>query len=105
LSLDDRDRILQASGLSGTPDVQVGTPHAVQASLKQTSLTSWSNLSAALSERFAKARLQAEQKLKPKAEYIKLPGASLSTPQEAEEWLNQARQLILEKLQNGPVIL
>ena len=105
LSLDDRDRILQASGLSGTPDVQVGTPQQVQASLRQTPLTSWANLTAALSEKFAQARFKAEQQIKPKAQQLRLPSASLSTPQEAEEWLNQARQLILEKLQNGPVIL
>jgi hypothetical protein len=105
LSVDDRDRMLQGSGLTGTTDIQVGTAPQVQASLKQTSLTSWANLTAALSEKFAQARFKAEQQLKPKAQQLRLPSASLSTPEDAEQWLQQARQLILEKLQNGPVIL
>ena len=105
LSVDDRDRILQAAGLSGTPEVQVGTVQQVQTSLQRTPLTSWANLTAALSEKFAQARLKAEQQLRPKAQPLKLPSQTLSTPEEAEQWLNQARQLILEKLQNGPVIL
>jgi hypothetical protein len=105
LSVDDRDRILQAAGLSGTPEVQVGTVQQVQTSLQRTPLTSWANLTAALSEKFAQARLKAEQQLRPKAQPLKLPSQTLSTPEEAEQWLSQARQLILEKLQNGPVIL
>jgi hypothetical protein len=105
LSVDDRDRILQAAGLSGTPEVQVGTVQQVQTSLQRTPLTSWANLTAALSEKFAQARLKAEQRLRPKAQPLKLPSQTLSTPEEAEQWLSQARQLILEKLQNGPVIL
>lgn len=105
LSVDDRDRILQTADLSGTPEVQVGTVQQVQTSLRSTPLTSWANLTAALPEKFAQARLKAEQQLKPKAQYVTLPKASLNTPEEAEQWLLQARELLLEKLQNGPVIL
>jgi hypothetical protein len=102
----DRDGIIAGCGLGAVAEVQVADPASLLASLDATPLKDWEDKLFALPGRIANAREMAARKLQPKAVRVTLPGATLSTPDEVERYLAQARAEILGHIEAGnPVIL
>lgn len=97
--------MLGKEGLKTIPQIAVGTEAEVLRSLESLSLMEWRNRCDALPQRFTQARLAAEKLSEPQAVYLKLPNATLRNSEEVDKWLVEVRQLILERLKNGPVII
>ena len=102
---EDRGRILRQQGLGEVPAVKLGTQQEVLGTLQQRPLPSWGDQLDALPTRFEKARIDAAKRLEPKAVSVKLPPATLKSEEDADLWWETAREEIIEKLQQGPVII
>ncbi len=85
--------------------IAVGSTEEVLGTLSTTKLREWSNLCDALPTRFANALAAAAKLLEPKAQYVKLPGGTITGDDDLKAWLGTAEQCIREKLKDGPVIL
>jgi hypothetical protein len=98
--------ILAANELGPVPAVDVGDDAAILAELERRPLSTWADRIAALPSRAGKAREEAVQRLKPKAERVTLPVATIETEQELDEYLATLKATILEKITAGtPVIV
>ncbi len=82
-----------------------GTEPEIIAALETRSLTDRHNLLDAIPQRFSRALDEAGRLLEPKAQRVVLPGATLKTTGELDRWLQQVRTLMVEKLEDGPVIV
>ncbi|GAB4217557.1 MAG: BREX system P-loop protein BrxC [Synechococcales cyanobacterium] len=105
LDPNQRDSILQQQGLTQIPTILVATEAEVLRSAEGLSLQGWRNQTEALPQKFSQARFAAEKLLEPKVVQVRLPSGTLRSVEDAEIWLEQARQIILENLQQGSVIL
>lgn len=72
-------------------------------SLDEISLEQWVDRTESLSSKFDSARMEAVQLLQPKLQRIVLPRATFEDEQDLDDWLNQVRQQVLAKLNEGPV--
>ena len=74
--------------------------------LRGTPLPKWEEKTAALSERIARARLEAARRLEPQAIRVQLPSRTLRTTDEVDGYLSEARGLILLQIDAGhPVVV
>ena len=105
LAPQQQKEILQENQLEPLSYGEVDTPDKVIKVLGSQPLNSWGSKKEALSLRIAQARVRAAKVLQPQATELKLPSSTIRNPEEAEQWLSQARELILESLKQGPVIL
>lgn len=106
LSDDQWRGILADHGLGTVPEIRVGTEAEVLESLARISLPDWETRTAGLPERFAQALLAASRLLEPKAVRVTLPGGTLKTEQEVEEYLARVRALLMEPIGAGcPVVI
>ncbi|NJL99823.1 MAG: BREX system P-loop protein BrxC [Synechococcaceae cyanobacterium SM2_3_2] len=105
LDPDQQDGIVRQKGLTQIPSIQVATETEVLRSVEGLSLQGWRNQTEALPQKFSQARFAAEKLLEPKVVQVRLPSGTLRSPEDAEVWLEQARQIILENLKQGSVIL
>ncbi len=105
LEPEQRDGILSQRGLTQIPSIQVATEAEVLRSVEGLSLQGWRDQTEALPQKFSQARFAAEKLLEPQVVQVRLPSATLRSPEEAEVWLEQARQMILENLKQGSVII
>jgi hypothetical protein len=105
LAPQQQKEILQENQLEPLSYGEVDTPDKVIKVLGSQPLNSWGSKKEALSLRIAQARVRAAKVLQPQATELKLPNSTIRTPEEAEQWLFQVRELILESLKQGPVIL
>lgn len=101
----EQDEIRRSLGIREAPAVEVGTIENVLRSLEACSLSEWRNRTDALPHRFQQARLIAAQRSEPKARQVELPKDTLHTGEDLEEWLEKARALLAEALEEGPVII
>jgi len=101
----DREEILRDAHLEKLSKGRVGTAQDVLASLKRISLDSWETRTAALPARFTQARLRAEQRIEPKTQHVKLSSGTLRTPEDVNEWLTDTERQLLERLDDGPVVI
>jgi hypothetical protein len=107
-SLDEeqRRRIFVAQALDAVPPIRVGTEAEVSQSLDAMPLSDWEHRIAGLPERFSQALLAASRLLEPEAVRVALPGATLKTEQEVEDYLGRVRALLLQQIRAGhPVVL
>lgn len=105
LTSGQQSQVLSESGIGAPPEVKVGSETEVLQSLDSMSLEDWRTRRDALRRRFDNAMLAAAQLLAPRAERVSLRSATLETREEAEEWLDEAREEIMRHLENGPVIV
>ncbi len=105
LTPQQQEEILQENQLKPLSYGAVDTPDKVIKALESQPLNSWGSKKEALPLRITQARVRAAKVLQPQATELKLPSSTIRTPEEAEQWLSQARELILESLKQGPVIL
>ncbi|MBE0507394.1 MAG: BREX system P-loop protein BrxC [Marinospirillum sp.] len=76
---------------------------AIIDSLNDTSLELWSERTDSLISKFDSARMEAAELLQPKLQRINLPRTTFATEDEVDAWLDQVKQQILAKLNDGPV--
>jgi len=91
--------------LDEVPGVDVSTPDAILASLDQMSLATWRDRTAALPTRFRNAMTDAAREAEPDARRVRLRSATLRTPDEVEQWLNETRERLMTEIENGPIVL
>jgi hypothetical protein len=102
---EQRASILAAHSLGQKPTIAVGTEKELLDTLGRGSLADWRTRRAALPQRFSDALMEAARLLEPKASRVKLPGATLTTEAEVDQWLAKTRAVIVAKLEDGPVII
>jgi hypothetical protein len=100
-----REAIVSFHRLGPPVDISVGTEDELVAALGSRSLTSWSELIAAIPGQFDAARREAAKALEPKAQSVKLPSATIKSKDDLAAWLKTAEATIAARLAEGPVIL
>ena len=100
-----REAIATSHRLGPPADITVGTEDELLNALGTRSLTSWSELIAAIPGQFDSARREAAKALEPKAQSVKLPSATIKSKDDLAVWLKSAESAISAKLAEGPVIL
>jgi len=105
LAPEKQQEILGRHGLAAPAPLQVGSDAQLLASLDAVSLQAWADRTAALSERFRLALEDAVRELQPKAQSVRLPAATVATPEELDAYLEAAKKLVRSALKKGPVIL
>lgn len=83
----------------------LGTEQEILAALRGSSLADRRNLLDAIPQRFTRALEEAARLLEPKAVRVTLPSGTIRNEAELDAWLDEAREQIVEKLKDGPVIL
>ena len=83
----------------------IGTDDEIRAALIARTLTDRRNLLDAVPQRFARAVEEANQLLEPRAVRVTLPGATIKTAGELDQWLTTVREQVEAQLKEGPVIL
>jgi len=91
--------------LDELPSIAVGSTDDVLKTLGRSKLNEWRNLADAIPTRFGQALQAAAKLLEPKAQTVKLPGATIKDDNELKSWLASTEEAIREKLKDGPVIL
>lgn len=102
---DDRDRILKESHVRKITKGKTGTEQEVLQSLEQSSLDAWRDRTAALPQLFVNARIKADRLLEPETSQVRLSRATLRTPEDVGNWLDQTEQILLEKIEQGPIVV
>ena len=101
----DRDRILETLHIEKVSKGAAGVEQEVLASLERISLDGWRTRTAALPQLFADARIQADKLVEPKTHHVKLASATLRTPDEVKAWVAKTERELLEKIQQGPIVI
>ena len=102
---DDRNRILKESHVRKISKGKTGTEQEVLQSLEKCSLDAWRDRTAALPQLFVNARIKADRFLDPETSQVKLNRATLRTPEDVVNWLDQTEQILLEKIEQGPIVV
>ena len=97
--------ILSGVGLMKVSKGPVGNEDEVLSSLNRLSLEGWATKIAALPQRFAEARKQADKLLEPKTQHVKLASGTLRTQDDVEAWLDGTKKQLLAKIGEGPVVI
>jgi hypothetical protein len=105
LNADQRKDLTAQFQLSPPAMGSLGTEQEVLAALRGSSLSERRNLLDAIPQRFNRALEEATRLLEPKAVRVTLPSATIKNESELDAWLDEAREQIVEKLEDGPVIL
>ena len=105
--LSDEQRATLTASCQLTPPAKaaIGTDDEIRAALIARTLTDRRNLLDAVPQRFARAVEEANQLLEPRAVRITLPGATIKTTAELDQWLAGVREQVETQLKEGPVIL
>jgi hypothetical protein len=101
----DRDRILNGLHIAKVTKGATGTEQEVLESVERISLNAWRTPTAALTQLFADARIQADKLVEPKTHHGKLSSATLRTPEVVNAWVEKTEQELLEELKLGPVVV
>lgn len=100
-----RNGITRRVGLSKVNKGAVRDEAEVLASLDRISLPSWSVLTDALPQLFAKAREQANKEVEPKTQHVKLSSGMLRAPEDVKAWLTKTERDLLARISEGPVVV
>ena len=101
----DRDRILSALRIARATKGATGTVEEVFESLKRIHLEGWRTRTAALPQLFAEARIQADKRVEPKTQHVKLGSTTLRTSEEVKTWVAKTERELLEHLAQGPIVV
>ena len=103
---DDQRSALAATCQLAIPQMQsAGTVDEILIALRSSTLQDRRNLLDAVPQRFARALDEASRLLEPKAQRLSLPGATIHSVAELDEWLKMVREQVVARLDDGPVIL
>ncbi|MCC7279485.1 MAG: BREX system P-loop protein BrxC [Chromatiaceae bacterium] len=91
--------------LNPPPKASIGTNDDILAALRARTLTDRRNLLDAVPQRFARALEEAAKLATPEAVRVALPSAIINDQAELDDWLEEVRHQVEDKLKDGPVIL
>jgi hypothetical protein len=86
------------------PKVNLESTDEIISTLNELSLSAFKDRVIAMPSRFDQITLEAAQLMEPDIQQISLPSQTLKSEQDIDDWLKKVRQLLIEKLVNGPVI-
>ena len=101
----DRDDILQRLHVEMVPMGATGTEQEILDTLERVSLDGWRTRTLALPQLFAHARAAADKLVEPKIRHVKLPAATLRTPEDVAVWIDRANQDLLNQVRQGPIAI
>lgn len=87
------------------PKIELGSQAEILQTLQQFTIGALADRVAALPSRFDNCLQEAAKLLEPKAHLIALPGATLKTPEDIDQWLSSVREKLTIALEKGPVIV
>ncbi|MHB8898382.1 MAG: BREX system P-loop protein BrxC [Thermoguttaceae bacterium] len=97
--------VVASHNLDDEPNLRLGTEAELLETLDRASLETWKTRIDAVPQRFSQAKLELARLLEPRASKVTLPGATIKTEPELDEYLARCRKVIVEKLGDGPVII
>lgn len=86
------------------PEIQLGTTRDILNTINCISIDGFNDRVAALTGRFDNVAMSAAKICEPEIQEVSLPGKTLKTTEDIDEWINEVKELLLEKIKNGPVI-
>ncbi|NLV87625.1 MAG: BREX system P-loop protein BrxC, partial [Clostridiales bacterium] len=98
-----QQELLQRRQLLSMDEPSYGSTEALIDALHSVSLSQWADRTASLASKFESARLEAVKLLQPKVQHLSLPRATIQTTADLELWLEDVKQQVLDKLNDGPV--
>lgn len=101
----DRQGLLRQAGIDGVPKLEVASDDELLSTLDRTPLTSWRDKTDAVSGRFSKAAAEAARLIEPKTQPVHLTSSSLHTTKDVEAWIEETKKELLERIDNGPVVI
>ena len=105
LNVGQKESLVQRNGLRIQNDLKVNTEDDIVETVKQASISNRKMLIEALPQRFQNALQEASIILEPKATHVSLVSATIRNEKDLDDWLNQTRQTVKNKLKDGPVII
>lgn len=87
------------------PTINVDSTKSVLATLDNLSLVAFKDRVAAMSSRFESLLLDAARMMEPEIQKVKLSSQVLKTGDDVDAWLSKAKEILIEKLKKGPVII
>lgn len=103
LAADQQKDILGRRNLLTLEEPTLNNAEAIVDSLHAVSLEQWADRKESLASKFESARLEAVTLLQPKLQRIALPRKTFETEGDVDTWLDEVKQKIMEKLNDGPV--
>jgi hypothetical protein len=97
--------ILARHGIDRVPAIKVSDDEALLRTLDSTPLSSWNDKTDALPSRFTAAATEAAKLLEPKLQRVHLTSDTLKSPEEVKAWLAEQEAILLEKLNEGPIVV
>ena len=86
------------------PKVNVESTDEIQSTLDAVSISAFKDRVIAMPSKFDRIVLEAAKLMEPDIQQVSLPSSTLKTEEDVDTWLKGVRQLLIEKLVNGPVI-
>lgn len=105
ISSDQQQDILDSEGIAGIPSLSIGDDSSLLRTLEETPLTNWKTKADALSQQFRNAALQAARLLEPQIQYVGLTSATLKSPEDVMDWVEETREDLMERIKDGPIII
>lgn len=97
--------LLQGRNITPPQAPKLNSADDVLEALDQCGLEHWSERAAAIQTKFNGIREDAARLLMPTSVHAQLPKRTLEDEAAVEQWLNEAREVLLAKLKQGPVIV
>ncbi|MBA4500884.1 BREX system P-loop protein BrxC [Marinobacterium marinum] len=98
-----QNQILAKRKLLTLDEPALNDAEAIIDSLNDVSLELWSERTDSLTGKFDSARVEAVELLQPKLQRINLPKTTFESEADLDTWLEQVKQQVLDKLNEGPV--
>ncbi len=105
LEAEQQKQILTDEGIDALPALTIGAEADLIRTLEQTALPAWKIKTDALLQQFARVAMVAAKLLEPKTQHVRLTSGTLSTKNEVSEWLAETERKLLEKLNDGPIVI
>jgi hypothetical protein len=103
LDAEQQRDILEKRNLLTVEEPVLNDAEAIVDSLNAVSLEQWTDRKESLASKFESARVEAVTLLQPKLQRITLPRKTFETEADVNAWLDEVKQQITEKLNDGPV--
>lgn len=107
LDQEARNRLMAEQKLTDKdrPDVKVESSDDILNTLQKLSIPHFTDRINAIPARFDKIAFEAAKLLEPEVQEVELPSRVLKEPEDVDQWLDETREVILERIKNGPVAL
>jgi len=103
LDAGQQDDILRKRRLLQIEQPDSSNADAIMDALNSVNLEQWNDRTSSLGSKFESARLEAAELLQPKLQHIRLDRRTFNNADEVDAWLDDVKQQLLAKLDDGPV--